>query len=190
MKKILRKKVIEKRDSIPLMERKKKDILIGQRLFSLPEFKNAKTVFFYASFRTEVNTAGLIEECLRMGKAIFVPKVDRIKHRLLLYEIKDLKELLPGCMGIPEPSLPDNRLREIKDVDLVIVPGVGFDRSGNRLGYGAGYYDILLSDVKKKVPFIALAYTEQVLDSIPSENHDVRVDLIVTDMQPIKVPKV
>jgi 5-formyltetrahydrofolate cyclo-ligase len=64
-------------------------------------------------------------------------------------------------MGIPEPSLPDNRLREIKDVALVIVPGVGFDRRGNRLGYGYGCYDILLSDVKKKIPFLALAYEEQ-----------------------------
>ena len=189
MKKILRKKVLKKRDSIPISERKRKDNLIGHSLFSLPEFKSAKTVLFYASFRTEVDTSGLIEESLKMGKAIFLPKVDRISHRLRLYEIKNLRELSPGCMGIPEPSLPENRLREIKDVDLIIIPGVGFDRSGNRLGYGAGYYDILLSDVKKKVPFIALAYTEQILDSIPPENHDVRVDMIVTDEQIMKVTK-
>jgi 5-formyltetrahydrofolate cyclo-ligase len=187
MKKILRKKVLERRDSIPPSLRKKKDILIKQKLFCLPEFRTAKAILFYASFRTEVDTTGMIEESLRMGKTVFVPKVDKIGHLLRLYETKDLRELSPGYMGIPEPSLPDQRVREIKDVDLVIVPGACFDRFGNRLGYGAGYYDILLSDVKKKIPFIALAYEEQLIDLIQSENHDVRVDIIVTDDEVIKV---
>ena len=189
IKNTLRKEAIGKRDAIPPAERRKKDALIMQRLFDLQEFKTARTMLFYASFRTEVNTAKLIEECLKMGKTVFVPKVNKARHRLDLYEIKTLRELLPGYMGIPEPSLPHDRFREIKDVDSVIVPGAGFDRSGNRLGYGAGYYDILLSDVKKKIPFIALGYEEQILDLIPSENHDVRVDIIVTDDQVIKVSK-
>jgi len=190
MKKILRKKVLERRDSIPPSLRKKKDILIKQKLFCLPEFKTAKAILFYASFRTEVDTTGMIEESLRMGKTVFVPKVDKIGHRLRLYEIKDLRELSPGYMGIPEPSSPDQRVREIKDVDLAIVPGACFDRFGNRLGYGAGYYDILFSDVKKKIPFIALAYEEQLMDSIPSERHDIKVDAIVTDDQVIRVSRV
>lgn len=189
MKKILREKVLERRDSIPPSLRKKKDVLIKENLFCLPEFKTAKAVLFYASFRTEVDTTGMIEESLRIGKSVFVPKVDKIGHRLRLYEIKDLRELSPGYMGIPEPSLPDQRLHEIKDVDLAILPGVGFDRFGNRLGYGAGYYDILLSEVKKKFPFIALSYEEQLIDAIPSERHDMKVDIIVTDDQVIKVSK-
>jgi 5-formyltetrahydrofolate cyclo-ligase len=188
MKNILRKEILEIRNSIPLPERKKKDILIKQRLFSLSAFTVAKTVLFYASFRTEVDTNSMIEESLKMGKAVLVPKVNKKLQRLLLYEIKNLRELSPGYMGIPEPSLPDNRLREIEDVALVIVPGVCFDHSGNRLGYGAGYYDMLLSHIKKKVPFIALAYEEQVIDTLPSENHDVRVDMVVTDCQIIKLP--
>jgi 5-formyltetrahydrofolate cyclo-ligase len=188
MKNMLRKEILEKRNSIPLPERKKKDILIKQRLFSLSAFTVARTILFYASFRTEVDTNSMIEESLKMGKAVLVPKVNKKLQRLLLYEIKNLRELSPGYMGIPEPSLPDNRLREIEDIALVIVPGVGFDRLGNRLGYGSGYYDILLSDVKKKIPFLALAYEEQLIDLIPSENHDVRVDMVVTDCQIIKLP--
>jgi 5-formyltetrahydrofolate cyclo-ligase len=131
----------------------------------------------------------MIEESLKMGKAVFVPKVDKMRHRLRVYEIRDIRELSPGYMGIPEPSLPDDRLRELKNVALVIVPGVCFDRSGNRLGYGAGYYDILLSHIKENVPFVALAYEEQLVDTIPDEGHDVRVDMIVTDGQIIKVHK-
>jgi 5-formyltetrahydrofolate cyclo-ligase len=190
MKNILRKDVLKKRDSIPVSLRGKKDTLIKQKLFSLPEFKRAKTVLFYASFRTEVDTNSMIEESLKMGKAVLVPKVNKKLQRLLLYEIKNLRELSLGYMGIPEPSLPDNRLREIEDVALVIVPGVCFDRSGNRLGYGAGYYDILLPHMKENVPFVALSYEEQLVDTIPSEDHDVKIDMIVTDGQIIRVPKV
>jgi 5-formyltetrahydrofolate cyclo-ligase len=75
----------------------------------------------------------------------------------------------------------DDRLITLDDIDLVIMPGAAFDSSCNRLGYGAGYYDILLSKRKKKIPIIALAYEEQLVDSIPSEKHDVRVDMIITD---------
>jgi 5-formyltetrahydrofolate cyclo-ligase len=122
-----------------------------------------------------------------MGKRVLVPKVDKQRHRLRLYEINDLKELSPGYMGIHEPSLPDERLREINDIDLIIIPGTGFDFSGNRLGYGAGYYDTLLSDVKKKFPFVALAYEEQLIDSIPAELHDVKVDIIITDRKVMRL---
>lgn len=189
MKKLLRKKVLKKRESISISEREKKDFLIKQRLFNLQEFKTAKAILFYASFRTEVDTLSMIEESLKVGKRVLVPKVDKERHQLWLYEIEGIQELGPGYMGIPEPSLPDKRLKEINDADLIIIPSVGFDLSGNRLGYGAGFYDILLSDIKKKVPFIALAYKEQLIDSIPAERHDVKVDIIVTDEQVIKLSK-
>ena len=194
MKKTLRKKVLEKRGSIPSSEKKRKDDLIKYNLFNFTGFKEAKTVLFYASFGAEVDTISMIEESLKMGKRVLVPKVDKERHRLRLYEIKDLRELSPGYMGIPEPSLPDKRIRQIKDVDLAIIPGAAFDYSGNRLGYGAGYYDILLSGTEKsestrteKVPFVALAYEEQLIDSIPSETHDVKVGIIITDRHVIKV---
>ncbi len=185
-KKSLRRKILKKRDSISLPERKKKDVLIKHALFSIPEFKNANTILFYASFRTEVETISMIDESMKMGKQVSVPKADKERHKLRLYEIKDIGELSPGYMGIPEPSLSAERLMNLDDIDVVIVPGAGFDYSGNRLGYGAGYYDILLSENKKKIPVIALAYEEQLVDSIPSEMHDVKVDMIITDKRVIK----
>jgi 5-formyltetrahydrofolate cyclo-ligase len=181
MKRILRKKVLEKRDSIPPSERKIKDELIKHKLFDLPEFKTAKTLLFYVSFRTEVCTLSMIEESFKLGKRVIVPKVNKDMHQLRLYEIKDLKELSSGFMGIPEPFLPDERERGMKDVDLAIVPGIAFDYSCNRLGYGAGYYDILLTNIKNRIPIIALAYEEQIVDLIPSDTHDVKVDVVITD---------
>lgn len=187
MKKTLRKEVLKKRDEISPDIKTVKDALIKQRLFNLPEFITARTVSFYASFGSEVATLSMIKESLKMDKRVVVPKVDKERHRLRLYEIKDMKELSPGYMGIPEPSLPDDRLVNLDDVDLIIAPGAAFDFSGNRLGYGAGYYDILLSKRKKKIPIIALAYEDQLVDSIPAETHDVRVDIIITDRRVIKI---
>ncbi len=104
----------------------------------------------------------------------------------MLYEVKHMDELTPGYMGIPEPPQMDERLVGIDDADLVIIPGAGFDFAGNRLGYGAGYYDSLLSQRTRKIPVIALAYEEQIVDSIPAETHDVKVDMIVTDKRVIR----
>jgi 5-formyltetrahydrofolate cyclo-ligase len=186
MKKTIKREVLKRRDEIPTDVKKIKDAFIKERLFSLPEFIAAKTIFFYASFRSEVQTLSMIEESLKLGKKVVLPKVDKGRHRLMLYEIKDISELSPGYMGIPEPSLFDERLVTLDDIELIIIPGAAFDYSGNRLGYGGGYYDILLSERKKEIPIIALAYEEQLVDSIPSEKHDVKVDMIVTDKGVIK----
>ncbi len=188
MKKTIRKEVLNKRDEIPPDIKPIKDSLIGKRLISLPEFIAAKTILFYASFRSEVETLSMIKESLKMDKRIVLPRVDRGKHMLVLYEIKAVSELTAGYMDIPEPLQTDERLKSIDDMDLVIIPGAGFDLSGNRLGYGAGYYDILLRKRKKKIPVIAPAYEEQIVDSIPAEEHDVRVDTIITDKRVIRIP--
>jgi 5-formyltetrahydrofolate cyclo-ligase len=187
MKRAIRKEALKKRDEISPDIKSVKGSLIKERLFSLPEFIAAKTVFFYASFRSEVETLSMIRESLKIGKRVVLPRVDKKRHRLMLYEIKDISELSPGYMGIPEPSLSGERLVRLDDIELVIIPGSAFDCSGNRLGYGGGYYDILLSEGKRKVPVIALAYEEQLVDLIPSEVHDVKVDMIVTDKRMIKI---
>ncbi len=188
MKKAIRREVLRKRDEIPPDLKAQKDSLIKKRLYSTPEFTNAQTIFFYASFRSEVNTLSMMQESLGMGKRVLLPKVAADRHVLVLYEIKDVTELTSGYMGIPEPPAQGERLAELEEIDIIIVPGAGFDLSGNRLGYGAGYYDILLSNKKKDVAVIALAYEEQIVDSIPSEEHDVKVDMLVTDKRVLRIP--
>ena len=87
---------------------------------------------------------------------------------LKLYEIKAMSELMQGYMGISEPSVPEERLTGLDDIGLIIIPGAAFDVSGNRLGYGAGFYDRLLAGIKNKMPVIAPAYEEQIVEHIPS----------------------
>lgn len=188
MKKTIRKKILLNRDRISHALKAEKDSLIRQALCSLPEFINASTILFYASFRSEVDTQNIIKHELKAGKKLALPKVNKEGHRLMLYEVKDFRELQPGFMGIPEPFVPDERFISVDEIDLVIIPGAAFDHSGNRLGYGAGYYDFLLSGrKKKKMIIIALAYEEQIVDSIPQEEHDVKVDIIVTDKRVIRI---
>ncbi|MDH4231405.1 MAG: 5-formyltetrahydrofolate cyclo-ligase [Nitrospirota bacterium] len=181
----VRKELLRKRDRIPAEVRKVKNRLIRERLLSLAEFKNASVIFFFASFRTEVDTAELIKTSLSAGKRVVLPKVEKERHELLLYEIRDFGELSPGYMGIPEPPAQEGRM-SINDVELVIIPGAGFDISGNRIGYGGGYYDRLLSGLQKPVTVIAPAFEEQVVDSLPSEPHDIRVQMLVTDSRLIR----
>jgi 5-formyltetrahydrofolate cyclo-ligase len=187
VKKEIRKRKLKIRDEIPLDIRARKDRRIREHLLALPEFISAHTILLYASFRSEVGTGNMIQETLGMGKGVLLPKVDAENSTLALYEITSMIELTPGYMGIPEPDLPDERCRTVDDADFAIIPGAAFDPSGNRLGYGAGYYDSLLSKRKKTFPIVGLAYEEQLVTSIPAEKHDVRVDIIVTDARVIRI---
>lgn len=179
-----------------------KGALIIKRLFRMSEFKKAESILFYASFKSEVDTINCLQAAITHGKRISLPKVDKKRRRLMLYEIKDTSELAPGCMGIPEPAILRGRKTALKDIDVVVVPGAGFDIYGNRLGYGAGYYDKLLSGIRDwglgireqknknftksqtrtPKPFlIALAFEEQIIPKVPNEGHDIKIDKIVTE---------
>jgi 5-formyltetrahydrofolate cyclo-ligase len=181
LKEDVRKKVLLIRDSITPAVKLEKDTAIRERLLSLEYFKQARAILFYASFRSEVDTFQLIKYSLKAGKKIALPKVDKEKKRLEIYTIQDLSEVAPGYMGIPEPVPAIHREVILDEIDIVIIPGAGFDLKRNRLGYGAGYYDRLLSKSINKKMTIALAFEEQIVDDIPAEPHDVKVDMIVTD---------
>jgi len=181
----LRKEILARRDSIPAVVKKIKDSAIEERMFSIDEIKNAKAVFFFASFRSEVDTFGMIRRSLGEGKRVVLPRVEGTN--LGLYAITSLDELVPGYREIPEPSdLTDDRKVSIHDVDAIIVPGAAFDRSGNRIGYGGGFYDRLLAGLQKSIPVIAPTYEEQVVDSVTADPHDKKVNIIVTDRQEIR----
>jgi 5-formyltetrahydrofolate cyclo-ligase len=177
----IRKAVLQKRDGIDILVKRTKDSLIKERVFSLPQFTNSRAIFYFATFRSEVDTLPHINDALKMGKRVILPRVDRNARELRLYEIIGTGELSPGFLNIPEPDVPSDRERGIDDVDIIIMPGAAFDHAGNRLGYGGGYYDKLLSRLEKPVPLIAIAYEEQIFSSIPHEAHDIQVHMIVTD---------
>jgi len=193
VKRRLRKDFIEKRDSIHPEQKRLKEAAIEKTLFSLKEFQKAGSILLYMSFRSEVNTMNYLEDVVSLGKALILPRVDS-KHRTLrLFKIRDVSELSPGYMGILEPKIMKEREVSLNTVDLVIIPGTGFDITGSRIGYGGGYYDRLLSyeskqlaRVEKHIMTIALAFEEQIGTKIPFEPHDIKVDMIVTEKRTIR----
>ena len=180
MKKILRKQVLDARDRLPVDERAVKSREIGRKLFALPEFLSARVVMFFASFRSEVDTVPMIRQALQSGKRIILPKVKG--KALELFEITDFDaDMVSGAWGIPEPR--KGKSGHLEDVDLMVVPGAAFDERGNRIGYGAGYYDKLLPAFKGVT--VALAFEEQIVSNVPVDAHDVPVRKIVTEKRVI-----
>lgn len=166
---------------MPPEARREKSRKIEEKLFSLPEFQSAGAVMLFASFRSEVETDSIIRRALGAGKRVILPKVRGTE--LALFEIRDFRtDVAPGAWGIPEPaeSLPV----QLNDIDCIIVPGAAFDERGNRLGYGAGFYDKLLPAFAKAT--VALAFEEQIVSAVPADPHDVPIKLIVTEKRIIK----
>lgn len=176
MKNTLRQSYRKKRDKLSEAEVKKNSSLIKQKLERLPEFKEAKMILMYASFKSEVHTHDIIKEFLHQ-KQIVLTKMDSKEKRLALFEVRDWTDLEENPVGILEPKIG----REVypQDIDLVIVPGVVFDTNGKRIGYGAGYYDRLLSEISG--PKIALAFEVQIAKELPIDNYDINVDKILTE---------
>lgn len=176
----IRKTVIGLRDSIAAEEKERKDRDILNRVLADDRYRSAGTVMCYASFRSEVDTRSIIAYSLKSGKGTVLPVVDREEKRLRLFEIDKMEDLVSGYMGIPEPR-PGCKEMNVRDVDIILVPGVAFDKRCGRIGYGGGYYDRLLGSASERPYLIALAYEEQVVEEVPLDRHDVRMDAVITD---------
>lgn len=175
----LRKQLIKKRDSIENRELKSHEIF--NNLQSLNVWKSAKIIHTYVSFKSEVDTRFIIYHALLEGKKVLCPIVK--DDLLLVGEIKSFNDLKTGKYGIMEPEVSiDINLEEI---DLIIVPGIAFDLEGYRIGYGKGYYDRFLNDLKRPIK-VGLTYDDLILENIPHDLHDIRVDYVISEKRIIK----
>jgi 5-formyltetrahydrofolate cyclo-ligase len=178
----IRKQVLEARFRLTPEQRRAKSAEIEANLFGLPEYRAAPMVLFYASFQSEVETHHMIRRALAEGKRVALPKVKG--KELELFEIKSFDtEVLPGAWGIPEPE--GGRRVELKDIGLIVVPGAAFDGQGNRIGYGAGFYDKLLPFYTGRTA--ALAFELQIVPAAPADAHDIPMQKIVTEKRIIEV---
>ena len=155
---------------------------IVDRFMELAEYHSANTVMFYVDVRDEVRTRQALPAALASGKRIVIPYC--VDGELELFWLENMEELELGMYKILEPN---NELRTIEakrlmpaDLDLVMVPGVAFDRNGGRTGHGKGYYDKLLQHARLDAPLIALAFECQMFEKIPAESHDIYMDKVVT----------
>lgn len=182
----IRAAVISMRDGLDADIRADYDRKIFNRLIDSSLYHDAGVIFTYVSFNSEVDTRKLIEHSLKCGKKICVPRINRDSKAMEVYYISAMEDLAPGYFGILEPNEGCARAKS-RDMDLVIMPGLAFDRRGNRIGYGRGFYDRYLLAEGVSAKKIALAYHFQVMDRILSWDYDVRVDGIITDEKTILI---
>lgn len=158
-----------------------------EKLLALPEFSSAETVMIYLSTTHEIDTAPIALQCWADMKRVVAPKVSWEQRRMIPIEIHSLdSDVRQGILGILEPleGLPV----PVDDIDLIIVPGLGFDESGNRLGRGRGFYDRFLSHPDFRAIACGLALEEQFVPEVPHDHTDMRVRVLVTDERVRRFP--
>jgi 5-formyltetrahydrofolate cyclo-ligase len=150
---------------------------IQKNVLSLPEFEAASSVALYSAYRNEVFTEALFRCARKAGKVVAYP---RIRESVMEFvEVRELDDLQPGAFGILEPT--GSARISVHDLDMLAIPGVAFDLEGYRLGYGKGYYDRVLHGIDQEIVFVGLCYDFQLIPNVPAENHDIRMDVVVTE---------
>lgn len=177
----IRRIIKEKRNALTEESKKIKDDKIFTKIINNEYYKKSNVIFFYVSFQGEVDTHELIKYSLNIGKTICVPKVISKKEGMEAIKINFFNELKNGKYDILEPKDSCNKIYT-NDIELILMPGVAFDKNGGRIGYGGGFYDRFLNKIDSRIPKIALAYDFQVFENIPCEEHDIKVDGIITDL--------
>ena len=176
----IRKEILEKRKSQDPQVSAAQSRSITGTLIGRKEFQAADRILIYLSKDGEVGTDHLFDRAFELGKRVCVPVVDRENDELRISELPGPEiDFRLGAFGVREPE--DLNFVSPDQIDLVVVPGLAFDRRGGRIGYGKGYYDGLLSRLNSQVPRIALAFEFQVLDTVPQDENDIQVDAIITE---------
>lgn len=178
----IRKRILGIRGQLTDFELAAKSEAILQKVRKTPEYIEADNILLYADYNHEVMTRGLFEDAIMRKKRVYFPKSDKLTNTMVFYQTMSVNQLEKGFMGIPEPK-EDVRLCykfKANEDTLVILPGVAFDTAGFRLGYGKGFYDKFLSS-RRQLSTMALSFACQIVDELPSEAHDIKMDKIVTE---------
>lgn len=180
-KEVLRKRMLELRRGLSSGAIAERSRLIQEHLLGMDKYRNAATALIYVSTRDEVQTDEILSRRLGEGRKTAVPSLRKNKKIITPSLIESMDELSEGVFGIREPRPEYIRQAAPEEIALVIAPGAAFDLSGGRVGFGGGYYDRLLSLLPRESAVIALAFSFQVLESVPVCAHDVPVDFVVTE---------
>lgn len=173
-KSALRKEIREKKRAMTEGEITSRSKRLKELFLASEAYRNAKTVYGYLPYNQEVRTVPMLEQALRDGKRVAVPKIYGDTMKFLYLE--DLTQVAKNKMGIPEPLL-DTPVAEDKTA-LVLMPGLAFTKNGDRMGYGGGFYDRFLAE-EPEHPTLALCYDFQIVDSLSTEEFDIPVDIVL-----------
>lgn len=186
MKKEFRKKVIECRKNKNVDFIVSNSNIIAEKLLQMEAIKNANSIMLYLDFNNEVQTDTLIKKLLSLKKIVSSPITIKETHTLIPTQIIDFNNgLRIGAYGIREPN-ENSPTIDIKSLDVVIVPAVAYDTHCYRLGYGGGFYDRFIENLRRDAITIGIAFDCQVFDTIPKEIHDAQLNYIVTETRTLK----
>ena len=177
-KKQIRTEILKRRSALSKDEVADKSRAICRKIVSCEQFVQAESILLYLDFNHEVETGLIWEKAKKMGKHVAAPRL--IGSQMVFARIQSEKDLIPGKWGIPEPKKNCPVIREHDSRTVVIMPGVAFDCSRNRIGYGGGYYDRYFAGYDS-VYKIAAAYDLQIVEQVPAEPFDLKPDCIVTE---------
>lgn len=173
----LRRRMRLAREAIPADDRARIAEIVAERLLALPEATSARTVLLFYSFGSEVATGGMAARIRAEGKRLLLPYVE--EDGMEAAEVREDDELIRAPYGAREPA---RRVPvDPSEVDLVVAPGLAFDRGGHRLGYGGGFYDRYLARLRPETVRVGIGFAVQVVDWVPAGPGDQRVDLVVTE---------
>ncbi len=177
----IRRDMLSRLKNQPAADKITKSSKIKNLALKGPFFKKAAVVMFYAATSLEADTSELIRECLQLGKKVALPVADPVKKELIPVEIENIDSLVRSSLGIMEPARDKNKIIPLAQLDLVVVPGLAFDKWGNRLGRGAGYYDCFLAKLPARTVKVGLAFDFQMIDSVPTvDGQDIPLDLVIS----------
>lgn len=183
----LRQKQRAYRTSLPAEKKKNADRKIAGRLFSLPQYRRAELLLIYVSTAIEVDTRGIIAKAIADGKQVAVPRCVEGTRLMEFYRIQSIEELSPGSFGVLEPAPdPQNRVTDFSN-SICVIPALGCDLKGYRLGYGGGYYDRFLHGYSGCKALII--YKANILKKLWHGRYDVPVDFVMTEYFTRKIPR-
>ena len=193
MKQAIRKNILAQREQLSPDTRAASSAAITERLLQMPDYQQANAVLGYMNFGAEFASELWVARVLAEGKRLALPKVNHHTNQLDLYWVDDLEnQLAAGLWGIREPIVERcERLGSLNEIEFVLLPGVAFSRNGARLGYGGGFYDKLLSrlsdesGVAHSPVLVAGAYSMQIVERIPQEATDRKVEWLGTENETI-----
>ena len=155
---------------------------VEDRLFACKDFLVCQNIMFVLSFGNEVRTDEMITRSLKDHKHVYVPRLVTRERRLEVCEINDMdQEFELGSYDIREPSRSNSKVVSPSKIDAIIAPGLAFDRSGARIGFGKGYFDWLFKHLPDEALRLGVAYEFQVVDSVPQDSWDEMVQIILTE---------
>ncbi|MBU0620289.1 MAG: 5-formyltetrahydrofolate cyclo-ligase [Gammaproteobacteria bacterium] len=187
-KQTIRQEVLARRDELSATLRAAHSGAISARLTGMPEYRRSQVVLGYMNFGHEFASELWVRQVLADGKKLILPRANPLTKLLDLYEVKDCEsQLAAGSWGIREPIVElCTRVLSPNAIEFILLPGVAFTREGARLGYGGGYYDKLLAGIPHRPVLVAAAFTLQVVQQLPQEATDQKVEWLVTEKETIR----